>query len=319
MITAILIGLTLILLTRKREFLTPTATIKDPSTWTDADVERVRGLSPELTRAFDEDERRRSGNLVPSDLEAAVKNFTKNVLTDIVSKAWTALYVPATTKLTPIDVARYVNSAPGIGNAPPGIVQGVKTLLNAYFETQEASVAPLRPSPTESAPAGMDVISIQSLEQEYQRLQSEYRSLITQALSAKTKETIDPLIQNILDLNARMTEVLDKLVARLAAEEAKGSNEFTVKRNEFALQLSRIKKDYSGLLSTTDQMTTLRRIREHEEEKATTGLKYYLIAFGVAVSLLIVVIFFKMFQPKKDVYATNPMESSPMTTPAFTA
>jgi hypothetical protein len=112
-----------------------------------------------------------------------------------------------------------------------------------------------------------------------------------------------------------ITRALNELIEALAAEESKGGASFTDKRNEFALRLSQIKKDYGDLKSDTDKLTTLRRIREYEEKKANSGLKGYLIAFAVATTLLIVLVFYKMFQPKKTLYATNATTPNPTMSP----
>lgn len=493
MIEAVLLGLTLLLLTRKREFLTATATIKDPNTWTDADYELLKSKVPDAIRAI-EDNMPRPPNAPPMPAEDRAR-FARMTIKNVLGQGWTDLYVPATSSLTTGDVDIYFEDLLRGGlpqqRPPPEFLSGMKAVLNKYFETQQGAArnyeldlikipygltteelqqlvpanlrakieqavqaqyqsyglptdpeavktrmlfnvrmllgdvwrsvytpakrerrlpltrevlskyaqdkaadplnsylkdavpetteflvtyfqppttpvppvtivapapAPAAPAPVpapatastpapaaapmpapvasvlstlapsvtsaapmETTPAGADVTSIASLEQQYELLRIEYKSLIDGALSAKTKETLDPLVQKILALNTQLTDVLDKLVARLAIEESKGSDEFTTKRNQFASRLATIKQDYTGLLSGTDQMITLRRIREYEEEKATTGLKYYLIAFGVAVSLLIVVIVLKMFQPSKNRYATNPMETSPTTSPPFNA
>lgn len=188
------------------------------------------------------------------------------------------------------------------------------------FLTATTPAAPTRPaaSPAPSQPnvSGTDVTTIASLERKYKQLTEEYKRTIDLATSKTDVNTVASLTSTITRLNTQIAAVLEQLVAKLAAEEAKGSKEFANKRVELTKRLEQIKKDYTGLVSSTDQLTTLRRIRAYEESKANSGLKGYLIAFGVAVSLLIVVIFYKMFQPVIDL-ATSPIATTPAMTPSF--
>lgn len=215
---------------------------------------------------------------------------------------------------------REMAQRPTVAGMPPpppaDILDAVKTIVKAYYQDSSLSAAAVSsPAPSEPAVQGTFVTSISSLEKQYETLKGDYESVVDKALSTTRKDELTPLVDKVLDLNSKITSVLEQLVSALAAEEARGSTDFTAKRNDFALRLSQIKKDYGDLRSDTDQLTTLRRIRKFEESKTTTGLKGYLIAFGVAVSLLIILILFKMVQPSKNLYAANPTTASPAISP----
>jgi hypothetical protein len=317
-----------VLLTRKREFLTATTTIKDPRTWTDADYEDVKAKNPELVSLIRSAAETGMG-LRPGETRTPeeVDMLIKNGMMSTFRGPWNALYVPATTRLTTGDIDNYSN-LPVRADAR----EATKKALKNYFEAEEgparntpggtppiATPSPVPTAPVEAAPQGTDVTSITTLEKEYETLRGEYRAKIDQALQARTAEDLNPIVTQILTLNVRVATALDKLVSRLAAEEAKGTTEFNAKRIELTERLAQIHKEYAGLAQSTDQVTTLRKIREYEEKKSTAGLKYYLIGFGVLAALLVVVILFKSRSQPRSIndFATNPMISTPTASPAL--
>ena len=184
-----------------------------------------------------------------------------------------------------------------------------------FLEVKETSAPPATGVPSEPPVQASSVTSIDNLEAEYDRLRTEYEQLMARALGATRKEEVDPLVRQLLELNTQLQTTLDTLIQQLATQEAAGKSEFTARRDEFTARLARIRQDYSGLLSGADKLTTLRRIREHQQEQADKGLQGYLIAFAVAVALLFVVIVFKMVQSKNDLNPTYPIASNPMTSP----
>lgn len=329
MIAAVLLGLTLVLLSRRREFLSAKLDIKNPFEWTEEDARQARAQLSELYAKMEEYVKQQGGLS-----EQEVTNRADFAVGMMLAQVWTALYKPSTSRLTTGDVEAIL----GTDSPPADVLPIIRTALNKYFQTEEGparnpidmppqqqqSQPPIsRPStstgvsPSQPQVQGSDITSIVSLEEQYQKLKSDYEAVVNKALITTGKNELMPLVDRILELNSQMTTVLEQLVSKLALAEANGNTNFSAKRNDFALRLSQIKKDYGDLKSDTDKLTTLRRIREYEEQKATSGLKGYLLAFAVAVSLLILVIFMKMFQPKNVLYATNPTTPSPAISPTL--
>jgi hypothetical protein len=297
----------------------PPGSVKDPRTWTDADYDRVKDLSPlfngQVKKMYDTMMTPPPGAPPSAPGQMQFPEFLKLVITEFLTGFWDDVYAVSPVPLTRASIIAEVNSKPSPPDVTPEFKEGIIELLVKYFA--EDGGLSVSPSPVQATSQGSDVTSIATLEANYAALRDEYRLNVNQALQSRTAAELNPILQTIVSLNAQIQEVLNQLVTKLASEETKGNSDFTAKRNELTERLAQIKKDYAGLVSATDRMTTLKRIREFEEKKATSGLKYYLIFFGVAVSLLIVIIFMKMFQSPPKLLATNPIASTPTISPAL--
>lgn len=300
--------------------------IKSPWAWTPEDYQRVKDTNPELVNVLKSLESQESRNLSAEEVESRVQFMIGMTLQGI----WAQLFRTATSRLTTGDINAYMDNTFSRESQSPTpqeleIINRFKTLAKTYFNAEEGPVRNYTgPSastgvapPIQTTPQGMDVTTIASLEAEYGRLRDQYQTKVDEALQSRTAAELNPLMDEITELSSQISATLDKLISKLAAEEAKGNANFATKRTELTERLAQIKKDYAGLVSATDRMTTLKRIRDFEEKKANSGLKYYLIFFGVAVSLLIVIIFRKMFQSSPNPLATNPIASTPTISPAL--
>ena len=180
---------------------------------------------------------------------------------------------------------------------------------------QSPTVPAAAPAPRPAEPAGTSVVSIMSLESEYTTLRDQYKAKVDQALAAKTAAEVNPLIEELVALNTRVTEALNKLIARMAQEEARGSTDFTAKRKELTRRLDEIQRQYKGLTSDTDRLRALRKIREYEETKTDDTVQGYMIAFSVFAALLIGAILFKRSSSQGEtLQAITPMASTPTMT-----
>jgi hypothetical protein len=135
----------------------------------------------------------------------------------------------------------------------------------------------------------------------YERLQQEYDRTMNDAIA---KNDVSKL-KELKKLNEEMSKVLSELLAQ-SAKHSTGDEEELVKR------LQQIQKDYNGLITATDDLETLRRIRAYEEDTSKKTLLWYLIALIVVALLLIGSMF--VFQ---RALSTPTIASSPPTTSAL--
>ena len=111
-------------------------------------------------------------------------------------------------------------------------------------------------------------------------------------------------------LNVQLAATLSQMIG------ASAMNPTNIKsyRDELIAKLIRIQRDYNGLIVSTDQLETLRRIRNHETTKFDSTFTLYLWAFLLLSIVLIVVLLFKTQR-----VATTAMSAvSPATMPALT-
>lgn len=122
--------------------------------------------------------------------------------------------------------------------------------------------------------------------QTYEQDLAAYENAITQALATNDASKLP-------DIRARADRVIASLNKRiedityLRAE----TPDIRIERDRLLSVLRRIQNDYNGLLENTDDLETLRRIREQEGGAAKKEFMWYLIAFLIAVVALIGVIF----------------------------
>lgn len=111
-------------------------------------------------------------------------------------------------------------------------------------------------------------------------------------------------------LNVQLAATLSQMIG------ASAMNPTNIKsyRDELIAKLIRIQRDYNGLIVSTDQLETLRRIRNYETTKFDSTFTLYLWAFLLLSIVLIVVLLFKTQR-----VATTAMSAvSPATMPALT-
>jgi hypothetical protein len=111
-------------------------------------------------------------------------------------------------------------------------------------------------------------------------------------------------------LNVQLAATLSQMIAASAMD----PTNIRSYRDELVKKLIRIQHDYNGLITSTDDLETLRRIRNYETTKFDFAFTFYLWAFLILAILLVVIILFKTQR-----VATNAMSAvSPATMPALT-
>lgn len=130
---------------------------------------------------------------------------------------------------------------------------------------------------------------------QYEQKKKEYDALIESADASKLPE--------IRKLNKEISELLSQMLENSARYN-------TADEEELVRRLQQIQKDYNGLITSTDDLETLRRIRAYETDTSRRTLFWYIGAMVIAG--LLVVLFIFLFQRVKSIATTTP--SPPATT-----
>lgn len=147
-----------------------------------------------------------------------------------------------------------------------------------------------------------------TLRVKYERQFKEYDDLVKQSLQSRDASQIPKL----RDLNSAISKTLNEMIQQLTFLK-RDTPDIKKERNELIERLRQIQKDYNGLLVNTDQLETLRRIRQQESSEANRLLYMYLFFF-LAVCLAVFLYLMFMTQ-RKDTTAAS--ASMPPTTAAF--
>jgi hypothetical protein len=144
----------------------------------------------------------------------------------------------------------------------------------------------------------------------FQTLAAQYEALANEALSNPAK--MQGNIEKMKAINTQMAAILDSTIHEMTASGP--SSDLTRQRDELIEKLVRIQRDYNGLLTNTDKLETLRRIRGFQETDWKSKLRIYIIALAV---LAVVLALFVLFRRQKTLStAMAPMSAT--STPAFT-
>jgi hypothetical protein len=119
-------------------------------------------------------------------------------------------------------------------------------------------------------------------------------------------------IPGLRELNASITKTLNSMIEKLTFLQ-KNTRPVEKERDELLARLRQIQKDSNGLLSNTDRLATLRRIRKEEASEGDGQLNMYLLFFFILT--LVIVMYLLFMTHKKD--TTAPIASIPPTTAAF--
>lgn len=139
----------------------------------------------------------------------------------------------------------------------------------------------------------------------YQSISAEYEALMKDTLDNNKPENIP-----------RLVELSKKLTAMLNLEIQKKSNisknRMDIAQQKLVERLQQIQMDYNGLLTTSDDLETLRRIRQYESQETKTLLYWHLVFLLI---VFLVIILFLIFYPK--VVTTTATPTSAPITPSF--
>lgn len=135
---------------------------------------------------------------------------------------------------------------------------------------------PAPPTPPQSAP----IVS-----QPYNQEIAAYDLAVDRALATNDVS----MLPNIRKLSERVQASLNKQIESLTYLKKDAPN-IQLERDHLLEQLRRVQKDYGSLVESSDDLTTLRRIREQEGSEFSRQLYLYLaIFFGLVLVVLILV------------------------------
>ena len=121
-------------------------------------------------------------------------------------------------------------------------------------------------------------------------LESKYQQQF--ALYEEEVASPTPDVNKLKDLNLQISNTLHAMIESLTNVRNETAS-IKVYRDELISRLRKIQWEYNGLIQNTDQLETLRRIREWERAKADKSVNFYLILFLLACAALLVAILFK--------------------------
>jgi hypothetical protein len=116
------------------------------------------------------------------------------------------------------------------------------------------------------------------------------------------------MLPEIRKKSERVQAALNKQIENLTYLK-KETPDLRLERDHLLEQLRRVQKDYSGLVESSDELTTLRRIREQEGGEFNRQLYLYLAVFFGLV-LVVLVLVFVMGGQKAVTAAISPVTPS---------
>lgn len=140
----------------------------------------------------------------------------------------------------------------------------------------------------------------------YQSISAEYEALMKDTLDNNKPENIPKLVE----LSKRLTTALNFEIER-KSKNIKGDR-IDIAQQKLVERLQQIQMDYNGLLQTTDDLETLRRIRQYESQETKTLLYWHLVFLMITFLVILLVLIFY----RKDV-TTAPTPTSATITPSL--
>jgi hypothetical protein len=113
-------------------------------------------------------------------------------------------------------------------------------------------------------------------------------------------------LPKIRQLNAALAKTLNKMIEDMTYLK-KDTPDIRQLRDELLERLRTIQKDYNGLLVNTDQLETLRRIRQQESRESDRELYMYLIFFLLAALCIVLLVLFMSGQKNEATAASASM------------
>jgi hypothetical protein len=152
---------------------------------------------------------------------------------------------------------------------------------------------------------------MEELRTTYAAKMKEYDDTIKDALESRDATKVEKIRQ----LNMEIGKLLEKMIEQMTF--LKQDTPLLKRERDILVEkLRRIQMDYNGLLVNTDELETLRRIREQEGGLAKRDLYRYLAFFFiVAIGIVLLLVFVRGQSRMKS---TETSTSVPSTMPPFT-
>lgn len=147
-----------------------------------------------------------------------------------------------------------------------------------------------------------------ALRDKYERQLKEYDELVKTSIDKQDVSSLPKL----RELNAAIAKTLNDMIEKLTFLR-KETPSLKEERDELINRLRQIQRDYNGLLVNTDNLETLRRIRQQEGGEANRQLYMYV---GLFLLVVFAILLYLMFAPHR-ILSTTPTASMPPTTAAL--
>jgi hypothetical protein len=147
-----------------------------------------------------------------------------------------------------------------------------------------------------------------TFEKEYASLKTQYTSSLTSAINETDTTKQEALIQNVLNLNTKMTTAVQDMVSSIT----QGSGQISSKTvTELTNDLIKYQKDYHSIQESNDKLKTLKIIRNTTNENLSNAeWMYNLYLFGL-ISLIGFVIYLVFNTPTQSIFSTAMASVSP--------
>lgn len=129
--------------------------------------------------------------------------------------------------------------------------------------------------------------TLSDLQDQYKSKLAKYNTLLETALATNDTSTL-PAIRA---LNAEISQILERILTEVSQSSADASS-LKADRRELVSSLTRIQRDYNGLVDNTDDLELLRRIREGNTSAPRKEFEMYLFFFFAACLTLLALVFF---------------------------
>lgn len=221
--------------------------------------------------------------------------------------------------------AEEVVASPAFGIPSTAREPGKEIIAKVLRAMYAGGTAPTTPTTTTTT-AGTTSASAQTagtvaagqmtdLEAKYTQLDGQYNRLVDEALAITDPVSLEAKVTEITAVNQQLTEVLNQMIA-IVAQMKENTGNIRVYRDQLTSKLTKIQRDYNGLIQNTDKLETLRRIRQHEEVLANKSLYMYLGIFLVVCLVLLLVLILRRPQNMSDTMVATPTSST--VAPIFT-
>lgn len=152
---------------------------------------------------------------------------------------------------------------------------------------------------------------MEDLKRDYHTAWSRYQELV------KNPNVTPESIEKVKAANVELSRVVSNILQKLTFVR-QDTSDISSLRDSLRARLAMIQYEYNQLTEDSDKRETLRRIREHAEEKEDKQLPWYMLFFGIACAILIVVILVKSFwSQSSDLGMSAVTASTPMSIPTL--
>lgn len=138
----------------------------------------------------------------------------------------------------------------------------------------------------------------EGLDIQYKREVAEYEAMMLRAIQTRNTSMLAPIRAQAEKIQSTLNQMIESITFL-----KKETPDIRVQRDDLLEKLRRIQKDYNEMISNSDDLETLRRIRMQESDEGRTLLYRHLAFFLLlAIALLGLVLF--MGSQKKETIAS---------------